>query len=66
MDRKTPYNHRDLSWIDFNERVLEEAVDVENPLLSVIGKKENGDGDAKNDDEKKFLHGITGIGDFPL
>lgn len=25
--------HRDLSWVGFNERVLEEALDVSNPLL---------------------------------
>lgn len=27
------YLNRDLSWISFNERVLEEALDTENPLL---------------------------------
>jgi polyphosphate kinase len=33
MESKTLFNHRDLSWIDFNERVLEEAADGENPIL---------------------------------
>lgn len=31
--RNTPYFHRDLSWLQFNRRVLEEAQDPENPLL---------------------------------
>ncbi|GGD74078.1 polyphosphate kinase 1 [Paenibacillus nasutitermitis] len=29
----SPYVNRDLSWIEFNRRVLEEAQDADNPLL---------------------------------
>lgn len=32
----TPFIHRDLSWLQFNERVLNEARDPSNPLLERI------------------------------
>lgn len=31
--QKMPYNNRELSWIDFNKRVLEEAVKKDNPIM---------------------------------
>ncbi|MBN1521384.1 MAG: polyphosphate kinase 1 [Candidatus Aureabacteria bacterium] len=36
MDLKEKYIHRDLSWLSFNERVLEESVDARNPLMERI------------------------------
>lgn len=33
LSAKDRYIHRDLSWLSFNERVLEEAAETENPLL---------------------------------
>ena len=30
-----PYLERDLSWLDFNYRVLQEARDPKNPLLDL-------------------------------
>ena len=36
MEQKEKYIHRDLSWLSFNERVLEEAVDSRNPLLEKV------------------------------
>ena len=33
MDLKEKFIHRDLSWLEFNHRVLEEAASERNPLL---------------------------------
>ncbi|HVR29007.1 MAG TPA: polyphosphate kinase 1 [Thermoanaerobaculia bacterium] len=36
LDRPGLYLNRELSWLRFNERVLEEALDPENPLLERV------------------------------
>jgi len=33
LEAKDKFIHRDISWLSFNERVLEEATDIKNPLL---------------------------------
>ncbi|GAE33426.1 RNA degradosome polyphosphate kinase [Halalkalibacter akibai] len=33
LNNPTFYNNRELSWLAFNERVLEEAIDEKNPIL---------------------------------
>src|SRR5262245_53901737 len=35
-DQKAPILNRELSWIDFNARVLHEAKDARNPLLERV------------------------------
>ena len=36
MSKENPYIHRDISWLSFNYRVLQEAEDPRNPLLERI------------------------------
>src|ERR1700689_1291215 len=36
MEVKAKFIHRDLSWLEFNLRVLEEAGDTRNPILERI------------------------------
>ena len=33
---KIPYNNRELSWMDFNFRVLEEAMEKDNPIMERV------------------------------
>src|SRR5262245_38856047 len=33
---ESPYFNRELSWIEFNRRVLDEALDTRNPLLERV------------------------------
>lgn len=32
-DKRFPYRHRDINWLSFNDRVLQEAEDLRNPLF---------------------------------
>ncbi len=36
LEKKDKLIHRDLSWLSFNERVLEESTDLSNPLLERV------------------------------
>ena len=36
LKNKIPYINRELSWLDFNARVLEEAFKKENPIMERI------------------------------
>ena len=35
-ETKLPYINRELSWMDFNSRVLEEALEKENPIMERV------------------------------
>src|SRR6187399_251306 len=35
-ENQTPYFNRDLSWLEFNRRVLHEAIDPRTPLLERV------------------------------
>ena len=41
IDAPNRFIHRDLSWLAINERVLEEAADLSNPLLNSIDRMLN-------------------------
>ena len=34
--KRIPYNNRELSWLDFNYRVLDEAFRKDNPILERV------------------------------